>query len=50
MANRAAPYCAVLQGATLFYVTEENINFLKHLIVNHIQLFSLPVVIQGTVN
>lgn len=48
MANRAAPYCAVLQDATLLCVTEENIICLKHLFINHLKLFSLPVVIHGT--
>jgi hypothetical protein len=48
MANKAKPYYAVLQDATLFYATVENIICLKHLIINHIKLFSLPVVIQGT--
>jgi hypothetical protein len=48
MANKAAPYCAVQQRATLFYVTDENIIFLKHLMINHGKLFSLPVLIQGT--
>jgi len=47
MAIKEAPYCAVLQGATLFCVTDESIICLKHLIINHIKIFSLPVVIQG---
>jgi len=48
MAYKAAPYCTVLQGATLYCVTGENIISFKHLISNHIKLFSIPAVIQGT--
>jgi len=47
MANKAAPYGAVVQGATLCYVTGENIICLKNFISNHINLYSLPAVIQG---